>query len=757
MTKLGALVYSSTMDTEFADPIEPGIDEVSEAVVQAYEALPTNFLDRWDLFDNMGPEELAARVREGFANDPKERREILIAYLAKRLGFHWVPGRASRLRVAPLWDLLRADEFAKLNTEDRGLLWMIACSSRKVRHTLHPKASLAAVAMWRHGNAEERERARQLIQRMGLPPRVHFLYDLVRALGRARAEAEVEDTRDLFALAKLHLDADLWDVAALMGGLYLVRRFDPWYTGHPRPNLEAACDEAAIEHPFEYAPWILLMADAAMGGLLSSSWLERIVEAAIRLTIGHPRHQHELRLFHARRLYDATPERLRRIYAPQLDRLGAPNARSPAYIPAVQSTLEELEREVERTALENPFRAMRVLELVVARLHGHPLPQILHRAEAVEGLTERLLTLYVRVCHLDPVAVRFVREHHHAVDWEKYDDVTADDVRIFRIVGDYEATFGSRDADLLGVPIVHVDKDAAARVRYFQTSRTDPNSLARAMRALELPAKLPVTHIGGSQWLSNVTEDMLELLMDRASCRDLSDQVVEDLHHVGAPVEQWQAIGQLPITKIEAALVRGRQKDLLVAAATGGAAGVLAPSTTGMSAVMDVPLVMSLVADTCVRHCWYYGFDPREHPELPLLILAVALGGVEAEDDRPEEVRGRLQRYLVRRSILLAAVGQGVMSQLAGPVMGVFLERFGKRPNTGANPLESALGRLGVRNRRSERPLARFMRRAFLPAANGVLGASFNVSLVYDLCESAQAVLADRFLARKYPDWEPRF
>ncbi len=743
------------MDTEFDVRIEPGIDEVSEAVVQAYEALPGDLRTRWELYEDLDPAELGDRVRAGFEHDPKERREILIAYLARRLGFRWIPGRSSRLQVQPLWDLLREREFRKLDADDRALLWMIACSSRAVRQTLHPKASLAAIALWRHGDAIERQRAEALLQHMGLPTRIHFIYDLVRALGRSPAEAEVSDSRNLFALAMLHLDAKLWDVAALMGGLYLVRRFDPWYTGHPRPNLERACDRAATERAFEYAPWLLLIADAAVGGELSSSWLESIIPAAIRLTLAHPEHQAELRRFHARRLYDSSAERIAHLHAAQLDELGAPNARSPAHFPAVRTALEGLVREVEQTARENPFRAMRLLELVVARFVGQPLPQLLTGLEQLDPLTERLLTLYVRVCHVDPVAVRFVRARAADVQWERHNDVTQADVAVFRIVGDYEATFGARDADLLGVRIVHVDKDAAARVRYFQTSRTNPNSLARTLRTLELPEKLIVTHVGGSNLLANLNGRLLEALQDRAAQHDLRSQVLDDLRRVGASVESWEQIGQLPITKIEAALARGRQRDLLLAAAAGGAVGALAPATTGLSAIMDVPVVMALVADTCARHCWYYGFDPRDVPELPIMILAVALGGVEAQGEAPEEVRRRLQRYLVRRSILLAALGQGVMSQMAGPMLGVLLDRFGS-VSSSAGAFATALGRLGT-NRQSERTFARLVRRSILPAADGVLGASFNVSLVYDLCESAQAVLADRFLARKYVAWEPRF
>ena len=34
---------------------------------------------------------------------------------------------------------------------------------------------------------------------------------------------------------------------------------------------------------------------------------------------------------------------------------------------------------------------------------------------------------------------------------------------------------------------------------------------------------------------------------------------------------------------------------------------------------------------------------------------------------------------------------------------------------------------------------------------------ALNAALIYDLCEAAQAVLTDRFLERKYPDWPRQF
>lgn len=741
--------------TQELEPIEPDAEKVSKAVVEAYESFPGDFRARWDLYGEIDPIDLAQRVRNDFEEQPRERREILIAYLARRIGYRWYLHRSTNLTVQPLWDLLRRESFEQLTEADREILWMVACTTQKIRQTLHPKAALAAIALWRFGAEEEQALAEKLLRTLGLPTRMHFLYDLVRELGRRSAERDVDDTRDLFALAMLQLDAELWDVATLMGGLYFVRRYDPWYTGSPRTNLETACDRAAAEQPFRYRHWIMMMADAAVSGELTSSWLEMPVQSAIRLTVGDRRQNERFRAFHRLRLYEAPRERLRKLYAPWLHRLGLPGVAADLTNLEVKAALDHLTEEVERTAAVNPFRAMRLLELVAERVHGRALPAVLHRILELDPLTERLLTLYVRCCHLDPVAVRFVREHKHQVDWDHWADVEPGDVTAFRLVGDYEATFGARDVKLLGVPIVHVDKDAAARVHYFQTSRTNPNSVAKLLNGFDIPSRLPVSRIGESGMMSDITIDLVDFFVQEASRRDLRGRVIEDLRRIGSPVREWEDIGALPITRIEQALVRGRQRDLLVGAASGGLAGVLSPITTGLSSIMDVPFIMALVADTCARHCWYYGFDPRARPELPVKIVAVALGGVSAANMPSEEVRRQLQRYLVKRSMLLAAIGQGALAQIAGPMAGMLLEHLGKtRRRTPL--LVGALNRIARGERKRQRPLTRKMTRIILPAADGFLGAAFNVSLVYDLCESAQAVLADEFLARKYPDWETK-
>lgn len=747
---------SGASEIDNADaPVEPDVAEVSEIVVTAFETLPPDFRERWELFDEIPAWELAERIKAHFENQPRERRNILIAYLARKLGYRWLFGSTTKLHVEPLWDLLRADRFALLDEDDRRILWMIACTSRRVQQTLHPKAALAAIALWRHGDGIEREKAELLLAKNGLPHRTHFIYDLVRALGRRGAEQEVDDHHGLYALAMLHLGAGLWDVAAIIAGLFLVRRFAPWYTGSPKSNLEEACDRAATEHPFEFSHWFLLMADAAIGGQLTSSWLERPIEATIRLSADDIDRNNRIRAHHDRRLYEADRDRLKRLYAYQLEQLGPNNVKTQIRFPGAQSVLDRFAVEVERTARENPFRAMRLLELVVSRTYGLPLPQVLHNVEALEPLTERLLTLYVRVCHLDPVAVRFVRDHAGKVDWPAHYDVTHEDVTAYQLVGDYEATFGARSADLLGVSIAHLDKDAAARVRYFQTSRTDPNSIAKLLRSFELPSRLLVTQMGASDVLANVTDDLFDFFEKRAAARDLRPEVLTELRRVGLPIRDWNDIGMLPITKIETALERGRERDLLFGAASGGIAGMLSPLTTGVSSVIDVPVILGLVADTCARHCWYYGFDPREHRELPVMILAVALGGVEAQRESPARVRRRLQAYLVRRSILLAALGQGALAQIAGPTAGMLLGHIGGTQNSPL--LVGALNRIARRDQKSNRGFTRLMRRFMMPAADGLIGAAFNVSLVYDLGESAHAVLADRFLARKYDEWERRF
>ena len=129
---------------ELAD-IEPDLDEVSEAVVQAYEALPPTFREQWELFGELGPDELTERIRADFADQPAERREILIAYLGRRLGYRRYLHTTARLRIQPLWDLLHRENFERLTEGDRQILWMIACTTQRVRQTLHELAHQAGV------------------------------------------------------------------------------------------------------------------------------------------------------------------------------------------------------------------------------------------------------------------------------------------------------------------------------------------------------------------------------------------------------------------------------------------------------------------------------------------------------------------------------------------------------------------------------------------------------------------------------------
>ncbi len=722
---------------------EPGLDEVSEVVVRAFEALPDDFKARWALFGSIGPEEMAERIRADFRDRPTERREILTAYLGRRLGYSRYLYSTTKIRELPLWDVQHAEEFAKLGEADRDILWMIAHTTQSVRHTLHPKAALATLALWRHGSEAEHERASALFVELGLPTKMHFIYELVRVLSRRKTEAEVLADRSLVALGELHLDAGMPHVPALLGGFRFVRRHAPWYTGSPRPKLEKACAKAAL-NPFENREWLLLMARAAIAGELRSSWLEPVFEAAIRLTVDDPHLNQQFRAYDARKLFDAPRERVQELYRSRLAEV-----RRARYRPLV-----ELIDEVDRTAEGNPFRAMRLLELTLEAGARQPLGELLESLAALDQTTERLLVLYVECMHLSKGAVRFVRRHHHEVDWSRHARLGPEDVERFLIVGDYEATFGARDADLLGVSVVHLDKDAAARVRYFQTSRTNPNSMAKALSNFDLPIALPITRIAESKFVDRLTADFSQFFEKHAATRDMSEQVLDDLHAVGCTVDRWEDIGQLPIPRIEEALQLGRRRDVAVGAVAGGIAGALAARTSGLSSVMDVPFLMGLIADTCARHCWYYGFDPREHPELGTLILAVALGGVAGANHSEEEVRDALKGYLVRRSILLAAIGQGAVAQIVRPTIGMLWNQMGgmqSRPPLLVGAMERIV-------RRDQRP--RFTRRMVkyvAPFLDGALGTAFNTSLVYDIGDAAQAVLADRFLDRKYPAWESRF
>lgn len=702
----------------------------------------------WKSLETLSLEEIIEKVAAQFEDRPEKRREVLAASLARQLGYSRLVPRKERLTVDPLWDVLSAERFAELGPSGEKALLQIALAMLPHRTTLNPMTALAALALWLHSRDDGlREQGRGLLLRFALPDEPRWLYELIREVDRIGVDDEGRSA--LEGLIRLQLEGRYWDVAALLGGLYLVRKYHPWYAGSATSNLMRACDTAAQIYPQREQVWLELMADAAIGGYLSFPWLERPFKACIRLNVADSSRQEVLRTYDRRRLYDVDHRRLEDLY----EHLLVPYHKGDA------GAKDKLFAEVELTLRNNSVRAQRLLEVMAAyggtRRVGTLSTRIrsavdhLGLKEELSELEERLAMTYVSNYAVEGGAVAFVRRGFDKIDWAGASGVDLDDLEMYLVISDYERAFENLTCKFDGVTMELADKDAAARTKYFVEKRLDPSRLTRVVQRVFTPMEWLGASIAEINIVSDAVERGVKRFEARSADLDLREEVLEDFRALGIKLDDYEQIGILPADSIEGVLKGQRNNRLLLGAMAGGISGGLAPFSWGVLSLADIPIVLGITADICSRFCWYYGFDPREQPELPMEILAVALGGSKPSAIEPMLLRQNLREYVIRKSLMVGAVAHGSIKHIAGRGMSQLLER-----QLGARSAEKItdLARREVSRNLQRRAVERAPSKT-LPFVGAVLGASLNVALLYDICEAAQAVLTDRFLERKYPEW----
>ncbi|MBA2665337.1 MAG: EcsC family protein [Bradymonadaceae bacterium] len=698
----------------------------------------------WKVLRTKSLEEVLHYVASHFADAPQARREILATWMARELGYSRLMRRKQRVTVEPLWDVLSAHRYAELSAGGEQALWMIATAMRPHRTSLHPMAALAAIALWRHTtDAELKAKARGLLEERSLPDDPRWLYELVGEL-----EARGDDNA-LLGLVDLELGANFWEVAAQLCGLHLVRKYAQWYAGSSTSNLTRACDRAAEQHPREDEVWLQRMADAAIGGRLSFAWLEKPIGAAIRRTVGDSNRQSALRQFHKLRLYDADYRRLDHLYNAQLEAWHKHSS--------VKAYAELLE-EVDRTTISNPTRAQRLLELMITR-NARKVGSLLARIEyaidhcaqgpKLDELEQRLIAIYVRNYAIESHAVRLVRRTHERIAWGEAPLASHEDLEMYLVISDYERAFEQLTCKFDGVTMEHADKNAAARTKIFVERRLDPSRITRAVRTIFTPMEWLGASIAEISLVSDAVERGMQLFESRTARLNLSEEVMGEFGAAGFALEDYAAIAKLPVDRVDTVLRRQRQQRLLLGAVAGGISGGLAPFSWGVLSLADVPIVLGLTGDICSRFCWFYGFDPREQPELPMEILAVALGGSRPSAIEPMLLRQNLCDYVVHKSVMVGALAHGGGKYVAGRSLSQLVER--QMSKKSAEKVSALARRTVMRN--LQRRAAEAAPSKTLPIVGALLGATLNVALLYDICEAAQAVLTDRFLERKYPLW----
>lgn len=677
---------------------------------------------------------------------------VYLTWLHARLGGrrHLKPKRLNRA----LFKLLKPKAFNTLEDDALGVVWALAQATPRARPTLDERSALGALALWIWSDAWAL-RAEALLREKPLPDSPDWLIRVVRALDTGHTSRT-----PVFALAKLQAQEAFWHTSALLCGVHLTHHYASWKGGPVGRHLEHACDVVAQSHPNKERHWVELMTDVTLRGRLDHPWLERIVSASIRLNLDNPARSATLRAYDEAKPYEASVERLRVLYAHYLDNL----ARDMGD-PLTQTKGLDLHQEVLRLWPLNPQRAQYLLELYLLATtqtrtfkgghqaqRDHMLGCVDEEAVAQRPMQE-LAALYVQTMNIDAAPARFVRQWHTHVQWSTLELVAEDDVQVYLIISDYDRAFAHLTCKYDGMTLGHGDKHAVDQLKYFIQKRRLRASAPRVLGRTRAPIDWIGSQIAGSGLLKRLTAQSVKIFEQRTMDQDLREQVLDALDAQGVQIERFEDIAALSLETIQGTLHQRRSRRILLGALIGGLSGALAPLKWGVLSIGDIPVLLGLSADICSRFCWYYGFDPKEHPELPMTILAVALGGSTQSALEPMLVRQNLQEFVLKKNLVFNPMARRALRQVAGRTLGQMMPA---QMSAVFASTAQRMARRAVRRNLQERAVQATSSRA-LPMMSVILGATINGALIYDLCEAAQAVLTDRFLERKYPDWVSSF
>lgn len=649
------------------------------------------------------------------------------------------------------------------------VLERLARSTPAGRPTMDLLAAEAALLLWTHEVADEGiahvEGIEGLLMAHAIPDEPRWLHATLKAMASAPAP-----TRGALELARQQHEARYHHTAALIGGLELVRRHRRWRSGSAQPHLLAVCDRIAQQVPRSEAPLIQLMADATVEGWLDHEWLEHVMVAAIRLSHDDMARQERLRAYHQQGRYEVDAARLAKIHAAQLSASRSRGSRARGVDAAARQDLLYTAR---RMATTNPRRAQLLLEMSLTshmlnkrKPAQEPLRRTLGRLAEDDALdptdeeVRTLLALYVRNHELDPRAVRFVRANRAWLR-EAPDLLRPEELEVYLLLGDYERAFVHLTCKFEGVTLTHADKHAAARVRYFVEQRVAPGQVTDMVQTAFAPLERLGQSVANLGAVQRVVAQGLKVFEARTQRLDLRERAVEDLRQLAPQLDGFDGIQRLSVDVIEQTMRSRRSQRMILGAVAGGVSGGLAPLGWGTASLADVPVVLALAADICSRFCWYYGFDPREHPELPTEILAVALGGSRPAAIQPMLLRQNWRELVFGKSLLVGALASGTVTGLvrqtaARRIQASAEAHLGPRVAEQARALVQRVISQNLRQRAAERIGARAAKQQTtraVPWLGVAFGAALNAALLYDLCEAAQVVLTDRFLERKYPEW----
>jgi hypothetical protein len=646
---------------------------------------------------------------------------LLLAHT--ELGF-W--HRALALRdCGILWCLLTREAFQGMDERASDLLVSHVRAASDGRGTLRTSDALMAVALWRHGDDVEHELGRRCLCSRAFPIDHLWIYELTQFLGRDSADREVGSGRQMIDLARLYLEVGFFDSSAHLAGFFLVRRLDRWVVGSAEEHLLRACDAAASQDPFRWSVWLRVLAHCAKDGGLRHGWLEKPVEATIRLHVGDARRLAAYRSFHSLRLYEVDSARLRELHQTwfhDLRRGGKKNQ------PWRARAFDWLVGEMDETAVENPYRALRLGECILDELER------LRDGNLIQRVEQRLARLYFRCLCVEPGALAMVRG-------QDLSEIPPADRETFFRIADYRHGFDGLQSHLAGVKLEHADKDAAYRVLASSRRPWAPHPIVawigKAPADLAQKDRLVEALQGVLEFCGEAVWPLSQKMFRRAKT------ISTGVSQLAVPVQPRPDSDREGVLSLEERMASVRHRALLIAVGTGGASGFFAAESPFVGSLLQA-VSMAAVVEGLVGS-YRNDFDlGRSRANLRQVLLGRIM---QAPCDTSQDHEKRVTALFVRAGTLVGTAGSsGLLSLVHGSGLGGGVLRPAKhKPALGS--LRAVAERWGwVEGAPRERSWAR-------ASFASLLGAFVSASFVYDCCETAELIGIHSFLSAKYPEW----
>ncbi len=618
-------------------------------------------------------------------------------------------------------------------------------------HELPVMSATAACLLWYIGPHELHDEMLDVLHSAPLPDELVWQRLLARKLPH---DALIE-------LIKVMLRAQFYDSAASLASASLTNHVRTRVRDQEQARLRA-CDLIAQSAPARFRDLLELMCDATLAAELDFPWLEWPMRACIRLNLDNPIRQGALQAFYASQPFDASLERVASLYTPIIHaEYLSHESRIPRHV--------LLARHARRLLTTHPRRAQHLLELAIiftqrtgaVTLKGK-LRRALARYDSPESFDPKdpipgvLARLYIMHHTIEPARVAFIkRVMQHT---ELLANLPEHLLQTYLLVGDYDRAFAHLTCVYDGVRIQHIDKDAATRVTYYVEKYPTPRLNAQIFDLAMAPVAWVQHTLKEIQAPRQLVNQALTLYRRHLHTLDQSPHVLAKLHHIDE-LEEFEDIAHLPLHLIEEVLPGMRTRHLSLAALAGGAAALAAGIGPGSFALIDAPIMLFIVTRLCHELCWIYGFDPVQHTDLVDEILHTALWGPKPQHTAPPQViQTSLEDLAVRKSLITGAIARGAVTRSSLQMVQRWVEAQSPSPY-----VERTLDVTRVLFQRtlpgrpqSVTPMTQRLSRS-LPVVGSAIGALLNATFIYDLFEAAQAVLTDRFLDRKYPNWPAHF